>query len=365
MVWIIGNAPLTIDLFFGNIIDLVAFRDGYIYTLVLSPEVMLDNNHPYTFISRISLMERYIDYFMHVSGTLPFGGIDFGHHIRFSHEQNITTLYYVDSRELYGGVSNTLFMVPWATDDDKPVHLPPFHSREIWHRESPRRPFISYSEEHIILNFIDGNSYVLGYIRYDDPSLRFVEVLRYDFTIDEYGLIVGRIPIYASGDEYGIYFQVISLDREHIDFGGVSSLYFFCFESSSHEPILHLSDSITYVNGRNSLLVYNYYSVDNPRAMTGRIVSLDDNWSVTIPHITPVNSILYTSIEDEVVFIVSREHIIAYDLQTYSFNYLEVSSLSTGLRSNIRMSGSQFGWLCFGDGSEIVFNYVNWQNLDN
>ncbi|MCL2361138.1 MAG: hypothetical protein FWC73_04905 [Defluviitaleaceae bacterium] len=367
-----GDA-LTVSLFFENIMDLIAFRDGNIYIHVLSPDVIVhtDDLH-YTLISQVNYIERYIDIFRYASGALVFGGIDFAHHIRFNNERNITTLYYVDSRERQGNISNTLFMVPWATDDDKPAQLPPFRGSSIWHRYSPRRPFVAYTDEYIILNYIDGNSYVLGYMRHFDydinyygdiahymrhfeQSTQFVEVLRYDFAIGEDGRMTGRIPIYAAGDTYGIYFQVITLDDEHLDFGGESKLYYFCFESGNYKRILYMDDSITYINGNNGIIVYNYYSVDNPRVMTGRIVSLDDNWSVIIPHVTPVNDISYSRIEDDFIFIVTREHIIIYNLQAESFHYIEVSSLSTGPRSNIRMSGSQFGWLSFDNNSDIVF----------
>jgi len=359
-----NNAPLTVNLFYESIIDLVAFRDGHIYTLAISHETMLDNSlensRPYTFISQINYTDRYIDLMMYASGARPFGGIDFAHYIRFNHERNITTLYYVESRPMNGHIWSRLITIPWRIDDSSRVSTSPYERRpDTWQCESPRHPFISYSDEYIILNYIEDNSYVLGYIRYDDPRMRFTEVVRYDFTVDEDMLMTGRIPIYATADSHGIYFQVITLDGEHLDFGGESKLYFFCFESRIHERILHMDDSITYINGRNGILVYNYYSVDNPRAMTGRIVHLDDNWSVTIPHVTPVNDIIFSAIEDEFIFIVTTENIIAYNLQTREFLYVDVNSLSNGLRSNIRMSGNQFGWLSVYDDSTIVFYRIH------
>jgi len=361
--WDVDFDPLTMDYFINNVIDLVTFRDDYLYTLTLLPVLMRDNSvHWATALSRINYSEGFVDYAMHGMAAPLFGGTDFAHHIKHCYDRNTTAFFYVDSNERSRGISNTLFKIEWATDDTKQTPLLPYHSREIWRRYSPRRPFISYADDYVILNYIYENAYVLGYIRYSDHTMQFNEVVKYNFIVDENELITGRIPIYASGNEYGIYFQIITLDNGHLDFDGVSTLYFYYFETGKYAPVISLSDNITYINGRNSILVYNYYSIDNPNVMTGRIVFLGDYESVIIPHVTPVNDIISSRIEDDFIFIISWDYAILYNLLTQSFHYLNITTLSNGLRSNIRMFENQFGWLCFDDDFNIVFYRATWQN---
>ena len=229
----------------------------------------------------------------------------------------------------------------------------------------------SYAGEYIILNFVEGNSYILGYIRLNDaiehflmvdpnpPSfVRFNEVLRNDFDIDENGLMTGKIPVYAMGDENGFYFQFVTLDGGHLDFDGVSELYFYSFIDGVYTHILDLDDNITHINGRNGIIVYNYYSVDNPNTMAGRIVFLNTGDKFIVPHITPVNDIFHSYIGDEYIYITSADYIIVFNIGEQSFDYLNLRSLSAGDRSNVRWHNNQFGWLCFYDDSFIVFYRV-------
>ena len=361
-VWDFSHPPLSASDFLGNVIDIVGFRDGYLYTLSHAPAVMLSNDiHWHHAISQLDLGAWTIDYYIYGSAALLFGRIDFAHHLVFDHENNMTILYYVESSEEPNGmIRNAVRRYHWALDDDEILWIPGMHRNHDIH--SPRRVFIAHSEEYMLINYIDGNTYVLGYIRYfvrGGLSMQFTEVLRYEFAVDDNGLMTGRIPIYAMGDSQGFYFQVITLDNEMLDFGRESAVYFFCFQVREYWHVLDLQDRVTYINGSGGVLVYSYHSVDSPRASTGRIAFLDTLETVVIPHVTPVNGIVSAYIGAEQIFVISANDIMIYTISTGAWEYLSLNELTPGQRTNAHFYDGQFGWLRFDEG-HVTF-YRAWQ----
>jgi len=363
-----GIAPMTMSEFLDTVVDLVAFRDGSIYAITHVPtKGFYDYVGFTTGVSVFNYIDENVRYQIDSGAGLWFGGIDFAHHIHFDHDRDTTFSFHVDSRESGrhdGGVfRNQLIRNSWATDLSMPPHIDIHNISIITTIYSTMRPIVSYSEGYVIFNYIDeyGRTYVLGYLdaaivpqsyRTQHPLN---EITRENFMVDEHGLMTGRIPLYAARDEDGIFFQVITLDGELLDFGGTSSIYFYSFNTGQYTHVLDLDDSITYINGKSGVIVYNYYSVDNPRVATGRIVFLEDGHEVTIPHISPVNDITYSSISDEYIFIISRYHALIYNVMQQSFEYLDARTLSNRQISNIRFMEGQFGWICFSDDDNIIF----------
>ena len=361
--WNWNHPPITVDDFLGNIINLVSFRGGNVYTLAISPTIMSDHNIDWhTVISRINVSEKYIDYYMYFPVSRLFNRMDFAHYLIFDNESDITMLYYVDSQEMNDGrFLNTIRRIHWSLAEEQAIRR--FDTGHLTHDiYSIRRPFIAYADKYLIANYIDGNTYVLGYIMhsmYGGSAMQFIEVLRYEFTVDDNGLMTGRIPVYAMGDSQGFYFQVITLDNEMLDFGGESAVYFFCFQAQEYWHVLDLQDSVTYINGSGGVLVYSYHSVDSPRASTGRIAFLDTLETVVIPHVTPVNGIVSAYIGAEQIFVISANDIMVYTISTGAWEYLSLNELTPGQRTNAIFYDGQFGWLHFDEG-QVTF-YRAWQ----
>ena len=340
--------------FLDNIIDLVGFRGENIYTLAMAPMSGVAGwTGWYQTLSQINYTERSIVYSMHglVSSFFqPETGVDFGFNMYFCNQRNITLFFHIDSRAVSNNLhfSNTVVLAQWHNSCTGTELLPSILHQFYTHR----RPFVAHTSKHIILNYIEDGAYVLGYMR-NVPNSTFVEVVRYPFIINSDGSISGRIPIYAAGDEHGIYFQVITLENGHLDFDGTSAIYRYCFEAGGYSFVMALQDSITYINAHDGVIIFNYHSVNDPTAQTGRIVCTNTDSICMIPHITPVNDIIYSSFDGNFVYIATNTHALVYNLQTKQFAYFDISEISPLHRSNIRIHYGYFGWLCFED--DVVF----------
>ena len=96
--------------------------------------------------------------------------------------------------------------------------------------------------------------------------------------------------------------------------------------------------------------------------MTGRMVMLEDETIITIPSITPVNPIIQSVIKDDVVFIVSRNDIIAYDIYSQIFSRFSLEEATTRVISTIIFSDRTFGWLTSGE-EGIVFHRLQFVEM--
>ena len=344
--------------FLSLIFDLVAFTETELYVLSLNPE--LDGGHDgnphegYTeALSRINLAENVIDYGLSGSIGSFFGGFSFAHNINFFDDfawysffegwihQGVVVFHYGQDR--------------WTIDDTGEVER---LERTGWSAQhdlihSPQMPIIAYSQDYIILNFILDNAYILGYINFEDLASPSRDILSHlnivvsnEFTVED-GLFIGRLPMYAGGGRYGIYFQVIELD-------GRSSVYFYSFLTGEYRRLLSLSDRIEYVNGADGVLVVDYFGGD-PLVETGRIVFVDDGAVVTIPMITPVNPITYSFIGGGYIYILSDEYVIFYDVIENAFSVLGVGSGDEVGRSSVRFFGGGVGWLGFYGEGVVVY----------
>lgn len=186
----------------------------------------------------------------------------------------------------------------------------------------------------------------------------FIQIYRADFEITKGNLYKGDIPLNANATEEGIYFQIITLNNERIDFEGTQMLYFYSFESKKYMPKLKLSDKITYSKGNEDMVVVNNYSVDDARALTGKIILLKENSVIDIPETRPANSISNSLIGEEHLFINSYRNIYIYDIQKKSFTSMEVVSGST----QIRMFKDTFGFIENPQGKNPIFKVVGYKN---
>ena len=255
-VWDFEEDPTHVSDFLAHVFELVAFREDHVYVLASSPA----RGHEigwYTTLARINYRAEYIDHdTAHTDGGI-FGSIQFAYNLRFYFDDQVTHFYHIDARRVYdGGIRSTLNRSVWSIE---PSQNELSEMNAIWEITSARHPFVAYEDDHIIFIYIDDTDYVLGYMKYENTL--FVELLRFPFTMDEDGRMSGRLPVYAAGNGYGIYFQIITLDNGFLDFDGESTLYFFSFEGGHYKPVLQLSDHITYINGRDNILVFNYHSV--------------------------------------------------------------------------------------------------------
>jgi len=360
-----GISPMGMSDFLNSVIDLVAFRDGNVYAISMAPMLGADEyTGSMTGLSIIDTNQRNVRYLADAGVGMFFGGFDFAHHIYFDYDNNKTYSFHMDSRPSglheAGIFHNSLIRNSWSTDELNPDLSSISGNISIIHTfYSTGLPIVGYFNNYAILNYIDiyGKTYVLGYLDAGKtPAAVTVNVIAVeDFTVDDFGLMTGRIPLYAAKNEYGVYFQTIVLDGEFLDFGGASSIYFYDFETNEYTHVMDLEDSITYINGNNNVIIYNYHSVDSPSSASGRIIFLENQYEVVIPHITAVNDIVFSSITDEYIFIASKNHIIVYDLVQRTFDCLDTRLFSNGLISNIVFSENHFGWICFDDNGKITF----------
>lgn len=344
------------EVFLHNMIDLVAGDGQTFFTLSLSQVEMLDGPHWTTSLSRVNTEERLIDYAIDATAALLFNGIDFAHHINLNYEKGVLEFYHVDSREMANGlIFSQLIRSRWSAGQGAESFLD-FQGRDIiWSLESTRHPFLSYFGDGILINFVDDNDYVLGYLNKNGGGTHFTEVIRRPFSIDDHGMMTGHIPVYAAGSKDGIYFQMILLEGGRKDFDGLSAIYFYCFQEQVYSRLLDLSDNITYLNASHDVFVYNYHSVDNPNSFTGRILSPHGDHPVEIPKITPVNSIVSSEISGNNVYIVSIDHIFVYDLESGLFTYFDIRDLSPKERSRVSVDNGNFSWISFDEDNQVHF----------
>ena len=352
---------ILMDFFLNSIIDLLGFDETYIY--VLSNLPMIDGPYDYdgffTTVSRINLVEKYIDYHFLSIGPGSLHGFHLFEHMRFFDSQIF--LYYLWVRE--SPVSSGLL------DSELMQVIFGYEIRTIFTNNDNRITNVAYTNNYMILNYIDGDDYVLALKRFDEPdnmSLHglstqyageFIEIFRSEFIIEDGILYTGQLPIYAGGDENGVYFQVITLDREMLDFEGTSALYHFSLETRTVNPVFELSDKITYMSGNDDLIILNYYSIDAPTELTGRIFLLNENAKITIPYITPMNDIIQTFFLDDLVFIVSRNYLTRLDLGAQVFENFNIRQGRYDIVSGARINNNALGFLRFLEES-VVFNKV-------
>lgn len=169
-------------------------------------------------------------------------------------------------------------------------------------------------------------------------------------------MYTGKIPLYGNGDKKGIYFQVISLDNEAIDFGGNQELYYYSFAEDKYMPQLVLSDKTTYINGNSNIIILDDYAVDNPRTVTGKIISFNDNTVTSIPKTSPVNGIKDSLIKEDLIFVSSNENIYVFNLKKQIYTSMDIS---THNRTEIRIYSDTFGYMNMIDG-ELVFHLIRY-----
>lgn len=297
------------------IISLIGYNDEYIYVL------NIEGNS--TIVSRVNYSEKFIEKEIYKCDD---GMI-------FSFNLNEDYLYIGEVRI----VEEELVSVLRRINLQDEYNL--FSEEIVFQNKHNRFPSISYSDDYIIVNYVSEGSYILEYMTHDSSEL--VEIFKSDFSIEDGHLYTGLIPLYANGNKHGIYFQVITLNNEPLDFGGTQSLYYYSFEKDEYMQKLTLHDKITYVNSNEDIAIINYYSVDNPRVQTGKIISFKNNTIINIPGTSPVNSVNDSFINGDLLFITAVENIYMFDMEKKIFASMDIKISD---RTEIKIFKDTFGF---------------------
>ena len=230
----------------------------------------------------------------------------------------------------------------------------------VFQNTYPRLPAISYSDDYVVINYATQDKYILGYMNHSNNQ--FNEIIRSSYEIDEGYLYTGDIPLFGNGDDQGIYFQIISLNKESIDFEGSQILYYYTFAEGVYTPVLHLSDKTVHVSGSGQTVILEDYSVNSPRGPTGKIISLEDNTVITLPEINPVNNIKHTNIKNKLFFISSIENISVYNYDQQTFSSMGIDSFvaNRNAATLMKIYENTFGLIDFSDELNPVFILVQY-----
>jgi hypothetical protein len=215
-------------------------------------------------------------------------------------------------------------------------------------------PDINYSDDYVLMNISNYDKCILGYMYHDDNQ--FFEIFSSNYVVNDGYLYQGDIPLYGNGDKQGIYFQVISLDNEAIDFAGKQALYYYSFAEDKCVPKLELSDKTTYVGVKNDTVILNDYAVDEPWALTGKIISFNDNTVLNIPKTRPANSVKNSEIRDDFIFVSSNENICVFNRKEQTYAIMDITTRN---RTEIKIFEDTFGFLNMENG-QLVFNLIRY-----
>ena len=195
-------------------------------------------------------------------------------------------------------------------------------------------------------------SSVLGYI--NNNNSEFVEIYRKSYEISNGNLYTGDIPITINGNNHGVYFQIISLENELLDFEGSSALYYYSFQKEEVVLKLNLTDKIIYIDGDEDVIVLEYYSVDNPREQTGKIISFQDNTIVDIPGVRPSNNIKNSNLKDDLFYIHTLSGLYIFNLKEGKFVNFDIDS---SYQSEIKLFEESFAFLSV-DSKKVILSIV-------
>lgn len=293
---------------------LIGYDKKYIYVIHYDEES--------TLISRINYIEKYIEKGIYIKSD------------RMIYSSHLTNnVLYIGEYEVKDNILLTsLKRISLEGNDFS-------KEEEIFYNEYSKFPEINYSEEYLTIGYVKDNNYIIGYINYDDDE--FIEIYRSEFVINENHLYEGDVLLNANGMGDGIYFQIISLDNEQLDFEGTQRLYFYSFKDDKSITKLELSDKITYVKGNEDIIVINNYSVDNPREQTGKILSFKEGFYIDILETRAANSINNFLLKDRLLFITSYRNLYVYDFDKKSFESMKINPYST----EIKMHEGTFGFI--------------------
>ncbi|MCL1935668.1 MAG: hypothetical protein FWF57_04765 [Defluviitaleaceae bacterium] len=333
---------LTTKDFFNGIFEILDFYDNYLYLLSSLP--VINNNRTgityYDTLARINIDKKYIEIDLSYTEGVFFDNTQFGYNLILENLENRAIFRFVESGILEDGIRSTFFRKTFPIYGEDIDLINRLTTGRIFEIFSPRFPFVYHSNDYSIIIYIQDNTYILGYIL--NSNNMFNEILRYEITNHENDLQTGMFPIYAFGNSYGIYFQIVTLENGFLDFDGKSSLYFYSFETNTYEEILRLKDNIVHINKKNDILVFEYFGIDTPRELTGRVLFKNNETYFTIPKISPSNRIVESYIYDVYIYIISSEYLIHINTIDNSYSYVNFSHFDGYKITNVIISNNKF-----------------------
>ncbi len=295
---------------------------------------VLHNEEEYLLVSRINFVSKHIEKNIYKCESK----------IIFSSCIINGFLYLGEAELVNNSLVSTLKRISLQDNEDK------LYEEIIFKNGFPKFPVVSYSDDYVVINYSTSDKYILGYIHHNDDKI--IEIFSSDFKVSNGNLYTGEIPLYGNGDKDGIYFQVISLENETIDFEGNQTLYYYSFAEDRYMPKLVLSDKTTYINGNMEIAILNDYAVDSPRTITGKIISFVDNTVTAIPKTRPSNSVEISAINGNYIMVSSSENIYIFDRKKQTFASMDISSIN---KTEIKIFGDTFGYIDKAEGKAVFY----------